>query len=456
MSRQALSIGVVAGTACCAPLLNALALYHALLTTIIINTNTNARTRARTHTYTHAHTHVHARTHVHTPPLLSQGIVSSLPFRAHLYYNAEAPPPPSKPPSCTATSFGVFKDQGHKCGFKKLGGEDMSNTREKAAAICYEAGFNVAGAQASLGQEVWCGEGTGPECPKTDYTHVVPCPGNHSGVCCTITQLYSLAPRVIKRPSVAWCICKHCLAAHATYRSAAFLCPPSLLRARTFPLPTARQVSCKVAVEPSQPARLPAAKFADQFRVYVARTFVGCARGWVVRALVVRACVVYAETCGGDFLLEVFTFECHSPPDPAPPTPYHGDVGVEIKWAPMSMSEYEELLVTARTSATAKARSSAIAQEDASVPTAAEETALLLDALPHVAIPAVALGPTLPVSEAKRDALQRSLATGWGPWLHSNMLPIVKLPEAAVGHLLRSRLCVCVSGMSPHAPGLVV
>ena len=53
-------------------------------------------------------------------------------------------------------------------------------------------------------------------------------------------------------------------------------------------------------------------------------------------------------------------------------------------------------------------------------------------ALSHVAIPAAALAPNLPAAEQQRDDLQRGLATGWGSWLHGNMLPVVKLPEAAV------------------------
>lgn len=52
--------------------------------------------------------------------------------------------------------------------------------------------------------------------------------------------------------------------------------------------------------------------------------------------------------------------------------------------------------------------------------------------LPHTNIPATSLGTELPAAEQHRDRLQRGLANGWGNWLHENMLPMVKLPEAIV------------------------
>jgi hypothetical protein len=49
-----------------------------------------------------------------------------------------------------------------------------------------------------------------------------------------------------------------------------------------------------------------------------------------------------------------------------------------------------------------------------------------------VPIPTTLLHPLLKDSEARRDKLQRQLASsGWGPWLHSNMLSLVLLPDAA-------------------------
>ena len=56
----------------------------------------------------------------------------------------------------------------------------------------------------------------------------------------------------------------------------------------------------------------------------------------------------------------------------------------------------------------------------------------MLAEVPHVAIPVAALGPELPPAEQQRDELQRGLAHGWGSWLHENMLPMVKLPEAVI------------------------
>jgi len=60
-----------------------------------------------------------------------------------------------------------------------------------------------------------------------------------------------------------------------------------------------------------------------------------------------------------------------------------------------------------------------------------------------VPIPAAALAPALPAAEARRDALQRGLASGWGAWLHSSLLPVVLLPEGAAA---TPRLCHAPSG----------
>jgi hypothetical protein len=74
---------------------------------------------------------------------------------------------------------------------------------------------------------------------------------------------------------------------------------------------------------------------------------------------------------------------------------------------------------------------------------AVENEDQMLTALSHVVIPAAALAPNLPAAEQQRDELQRGLATGWGSWLHGNMLPVVKLPEAAV---LTAAICSISTG----------
>lgn len=96
------------------------------------------------------------------------------------------------------------------------------------------------------------------------------------------------------------------------------------------------------------------------------------------------------------------------------------DVGVSVTWAIISTADYEELL------------DKAMGEADAGGAGAIEAAAAvhrMLTALPHVVIPA---SPHLSKEEQQRDELQRGLATGWGSWLHENMLPVVKLPEAAV------------------------
>ena len=49
----------------------------------------------------------------------------------------------------------VFDDAHHACGFKNIGSDMASNSWENAAKACHSAGYTVAGAQASMGQEVW-------------------------------------------------------------------------------------------------------------------------------------------------------------------------------------------------------------------------------------------------------------------------------------------------------------
>jgi putative isomerase len=55
-------------------------------------------------------------------------------------------------------------------------------------------------------------------------------------------------------------------------------------------------------------------------------------------------------------------------------------------------------------------------------------------------IPEAALAPGLPPQEAARVALQRGLATGWGLWLHGDVLSIVGLPSSARLKLLLCRV----------------
>jgi Trehalase len=56
-----------------------------------------------------------------------------------------------------------------------------------------------------------------------------------------------------------------------------------------------------------------------------------------------------------------------------------------------------------------------------------------------VPIPTTLLHPWLKESEARRDTLQRQLASsGWGPWLHSSMLSLVLLPDAAT---ITTKIC---------------
>ena len=114
----------------------------------------------------------------------SKGIVSSLPFRAHYYFNGKGAPAPPAPTSCTGVSSeGLFDDHKHQCGFKQVGGMQYGNSREFAAKACFNAGYKVAAATASAGQELWCGNTPTPPCPKLPKAKGVPCPGNKSETC---------------------------------------------------------------------------------------------------------------------------------------------------------------------------------------------------------------------------------------------------------------------------------
>jgi hypothetical protein len=109
----------------------------------------------------------------------------------------------------------------------------------------------------------------------------------------------------------------------------------------------------------------------------------------------------HSQTCGDAWALEVINFKTLPGPAAA------DSVGVAVSWQMLN--------------ATASSAASTSRQQEQPVP-----------------IPVDRLTPALPAVEAQRDALQRSLAVGWGPWLHRNMLAIVKLPDAAA---LTTELC---------------
>jgi hypothetical protein len=156
-------------------------------------------------------------------------------------------------------------------------------------------------------------------------------------------------------------------------------------------------------------------------------------------------------------------------PPPAPP-PVQGTVGINITWMPMTTNKHDAVLdAAAAATATeggmerAALRRARLGAVDPSTcgprgcPSlqaggdVAEEADRLMAAMPHYVIPRQSLGPALPPAEAQRDKLQRMLATGWGPWLHSNMLPLVKLPDAAtvMPELCRKSTGVCVTSAVP-------
>jgi hypothetical protein len=47
-------------------------------------------------------------------------------------------------------------------------------------------------------------------------------------------------------------------------------------------------------------------------------------------------------------------------------------------------------------------------------------------------LPTTSLSPALPAPEIQRRSLQRTLAQGWGNWLHRDILSVVLLPDSAV------------------------
>ena len=121
----------------------------------------------------------------------------------------------------------------------------------------------------------------------------------------------------------------------------------------------------------------------------------------------------HSEACGGSGLLEILKLDCKPDPHPAPAPP----VGLSVKWARIAPSTI----------------------------------AVNKKSIRFETIPRASLSPSLPEPEARRDILQRTLAVGWGPWLHKNMLAIVKLPEAATitTQLCRKSTGDCITGAVP-------
>eukprot|EP01079_Euglenida_sp_SAG-EU17-18_P002855 gene2855-3450_t len=106
-----------------------------------------------------------------------------LPVRLEIYHSGA-----STTKVCKGTqSMGCFNDTNHQCGFHDMG-VVPSNSWDVAATACQAAGYELAAAQASLGQEVWCGHKV-PSCPKSPDGCKVPCPGNHSELCGDSYQL---------------------------------------------------------------------------------------------------------------------------------------------------------------------------------------------------------------------------------------------------------------------------
>lgn len=104
-------------------------------------------------------------------------------------------------------------------------------------------------------------------------------------------------------------------------------------------------------------------------------------------------------------------------------------VGVNVTWAALSATQFAVL--RSQQASTEAHSLTSLDHSDAELGEPVDlVTARMLLSLPHANIPATALGTELPAAEQHRDRLQRGLANGWGSWLHENMLPIVKLPEA--------------------------
>lgn len=106
---------------------------------------------------------------------LSKGKV---PVRLEVYYAA------ANKEQCKGTeSVGCFDDSNHQCGFHSGGKNADKNDWSFAAQSCHESGSRYAAAQASKGEEVWCGDNV-PTCPRLEESDcAVPCPGNSSEAC---------------------------------------------------------------------------------------------------------------------------------------------------------------------------------------------------------------------------------------------------------------------------------
>eukprot|EP00051_Salpingoeca_urceolata_P014957 m.191191 g.191191 ORF g.191191 m.191191 type:complete len:939 (+) comp18245_c0_seq1:119-2935(+) len=120
----------------------------------------------------------------------------TLPFRAHVYNDIVGNA------SCTGSAAGCFNDTGHQCGFTGKGSA-AGNDWALAATTCNQAGFAMAGAQNSKGEEIWCGRGV-PQCPKVAdaLCHEAMCPGNVSEPCGGSWILQVLSVACNARPKV--------------------------------------------------------------------------------------------------------------------------------------------------------------------------------------------------------------------------------------------------------------
>ena len=105
-------------------------------------------------------------------------------------------------------------------------------------------------------------------------------------------------------------------------------------------------------------------------------------------------------------------------------------VGVNVTWAALSAAQHSELRVQASTQV--KIVTNALMGNNDLRELVESVASQMLQGLPHTNLPTESLGAELPAAEQHRDKLQRGLARGWGSWLHENMLPVVKLPEAVV------------------------
>ena len=105
-------------------------------------------------------------------------------------------------------------------------------------------------------------------------------------------------------------------------------------------------------------------------------------------------------------------------------------VGVNVTWAALSAAQHSELRAQASTQAAGV--TDALMGDNELGELVESVASQMLQGLPHADLPTASLRTELPAAEQHRDKLQRGLARGWGSWLHENMLPVVKLPEAVV------------------------